>query len=138
MAKLNEITLQALLKAGKPVVVATGDGSGLSLRITSTGASWQLRYRHGGKAHWLTIGQYPECSLREAKKRATRERARIDEGVNPVAERRRSKLALRAAKTFRELAGDDEARVLPDLKPGSRFEPSWLACRRSVKGMPWP
>lgn len=120
MDRLNEQKLQVLLKEDKPVVVAVGDGSGLCLRITPTGASWQLRYRHAGKPPWLTLGKYPGVSLKQAQKKATKERARIDEGVDPVAERRRSALALRAAKTFRNLASDYEARVLPDLKPGTR------------------
>ncbi|MBI3528206.1 MAG: tyrosine-type recombinase/integrase [Betaproteobacteria bacterium] len=120
MAKLNEQKLQALLKENKPVVVAVGDGSGLSLRITATGAAWQLRYRHAGKPHWLTISKYSDCSLKEAQKKATKERARINEGIDPVADRRRSKLALKAAKTFRELAADYDARALPDLTPDTQ------------------
>lgn len=118
--RLNELRLQALLKEGRPRVIGTGDGTGLALRITASGVSWQLRYRHAGKAHWLTIGKYPECSLAEARKRATRERAGIDEGVDPVAERRRSKLALKAARTFRDLTADYERRYLPDLKPDTQ------------------
>jgi integrase len=117
MRRLTEQKLQTLLRENRPGVVAFGDGTGLSFRITASGASWQLRYRHAGKPHWLTIGKYPDCSLKAAQKRATGERARIGEGVDPVAERRRSKAALRAAKTFRDLAADYDARALPDLKP---------------------
>lgn len=122
MSRLNEQKVQALLKENKPVVVAVGDGTGLSFRITPTGASWQLRYRHSGKAHWLTIGKYPDCSFKDAQKAATKERARIGDGVDPVGERKRSKLALKAAKTFRELTADYETRALPDLKPGTQSD----------------
>jgi integrase len=120
MARLTESTLQALLRERRPQVVTTGDGSGLALRITSTAVTWQLRYRHGGKPRWLTLGRHPECSLTEARKRATSERARIQSGVDPVAERRRSKLALKAAKTFRELVADYALRSLGDLKPDTQ------------------
>jgi hypothetical protein len=58
---------------------------GLALRITQSGMIWQLRYRHGSKVHWLTQGTYPECSLKDAKKRAASERARINEGIDRVA-----------------------------------------------------
>jgi len=89
MRRLTEPQLQELLHAGNPVVLAVGDGTGLSFRITKTdskvAASWQLRYRHAGKAHWSTLGRYPELSLKEAKKKATKERAAIGEGVDPVA-----------------------------------------------------
>lgn len=120
MARLNGQKLQLLLKEGKPRVVAIGDGTGLALRITPTGASWQLRYRHAGRPHWLTLAKYADCSLKEAQKKATKERARINEGIDPVAARRSSALALKAAKTFRELAADYDARALPDLKPDTR------------------
>ena len=83
MARLNEQKLQLLLKEGKPRVVAIGDGTGLALRITPTGASWQLRYRHAGRPHWLTLAKYADCSLKEAQKKATKERARINEGALP-------------------------------------------------------
>lgn len=120
MSRLNEQKIQSLLKEDKPVVVAMGDGSGLSFRITKTDASWQLRYRHGGRPHWLTLGKYPDCSLKEAQKKATRERAKIGEGIDPIGEKRRAKAALKAAKTFRELAADYEVRAFPDLAQGSQ------------------
>ena len=126
MGRLTEPRLQELLHAGKPVVVAVGDGTGLSFRISKTdsglSASWQLRYRHAGKAHWSTLGRYPNISLKEAKKRATKERAAIGEGMDPVAERRRSRLALKAAKTFRELAEDYVDRALPDLAQSTQAD----------------
>ena len=120
MGRLTELKVQSLVKANKPAVVAVGDGSGLALRIRPTGVSWQLRYRHAGKARWLTIAKQSECSLKEAQKKATRERARINEGVDPVADRRRSRLALKAAKVFRDLATDFELRAFPDLAPGTQ------------------
>lgn len=122
MGRLTEVKAHALMKEGKPIVVAVGDGSGLALRVRSKGVSWQLRYRHAGKARWLTIGKYPDCSLKEAKERATKQRANIGDGIDPIAERRRSKLALRAAKTFGDLAADFELRAFPDLAPGTQSD----------------
>jgi hypothetical protein len=53
MGRLTEPRLQDLLHAGKPVVIAVGDGTGLSFRIAKTDskvtASWQLRYRTPAK-----------------------------------------------------------------------------------------
>lgn len=122
MGRLSEQKIQAVLKTGVPCVVAVGDGSGLSFRLTPSGASWQLRYRHGGKPHWLTVGRYPECSLKEAQKRAIKERARIGEGVDPVEERKQSRAALRAAKTFRDLWLDYKEKALPDLAPRTQVD----------------
>lgn len=115
MNRLTEQKAHALLRANKPGTTAIGDGTGLCLRITKSGSSWQLRYRFEGKAHWLTIGAFPGCSLVDAKKRATSERARIGQGVNPVAERRRNRMTLKAAKTFRDLWLDYKSRALLDL-----------------------
>lgn len=120
MDRLTEEKLKAMLESRVPGLRAVGDRSGLAIRITASGASWQLRYRHAGKPRWITIGKYPEHSLKEAQKRAVKERARIFDGVDPVAERRRAKLALKAAKTFRDLADDYQARALADLKPSTQ------------------
>lgn len=122
MVRLTELKVEALVKEGKTGVVAVRDGSGLALRITPSGASWQLRYRHGGKAHWLTIGKQCDCSLKEAQKRATKQRAKIGEGIDPIAERRRSRVALKAAKVFRDLATDFEVRVFPGLAPRTQSD----------------
>jgi integrase len=115
MAKLNEVRLQDLIKAGKPMVVAVGNGTGLSFRITSTGAGWQLRYVHAGKSRALALGKYPDVTLKDALKRATATRARIDAGIDPIEERRREQQALRSARTVRELVADFKARTFPDL-----------------------
>jgi hypothetical protein len=132
MGRLTEPRLQTLLREGNPVVIALGDGTGLSFRITRTetrvAGRWRLRYRHAGKAHWSTLGRYPKVSLKEAKKRATKERAAIAEGTHPVAERRRSKMALKAAKTFPELAEDYMPRALPDFAKNTL---------RDVRGFGW-
>jgi hypothetical protein len=45
-----------------------GDGDGLYLRKqTRDGASWTLRYRFGGRDRWITLGNYPDMSLAEAR-----------------------------------------------------------------------
>jgi hypothetical protein len=125
MGRLTELYIQELMRKSEPVAIAVGDGSGLCFVIPKiskpdqpvrTGAAvWKLRYRHGGKAHWLTLGAYSEISLKEAKRRATKERAAIADGADPVGVRRHSEMALKTAKTFRELANDYIARALPDL-----------------------
>jgi len=106
MRRLTQGKVESLISAGKPGVFPAGDGSGLCLSISKAGtASWELRYRYAGKARWYTIGRYSdELKLAGAKIKAGLERARIAGGVNPVAERRRSKLAQTSAKTLAEQA----------------------------------
>jgi hypothetical protein len=50
MVRLTELKVPALVRENKPAVDAVGDGSGLCLRITNSGASWQLRYRHAAES----------------------------------------------------------------------------------------
>jgi hypothetical protein len=121
MGRLTQGKVEALIRAGKPGVFAVGDGSGLCLSISKAGTvSWELRYRYAGKAHWYTVGRYSEeLKLAPAKIKAGLERARIAAGVNPVAERRRSKLAQTSAKTLSELAEDYLARALSNLAEGT-------------------
>src|SRR5262245_17693826 len=124
MGRLTQAKVESLMRAGKPGVFAVGDGSGLCLSISRAGtASWELRYRYAGKACWYTIGRHSdELKLADAKIKAGLERARISEGVNPVAERRRTRLAQTAAKTIAELAKDYLARALDSLAEGTQAD----------------
>ena len=87
MGRLTQGKIESLIRVGRPGVVAVGDGSGLCLSISKTGTvSWELRYRYAGKARWYTVGRYShELKLADAKLKAGLERARIAEGVDPVA-----------------------------------------------------
>jgi hypothetical protein len=121
MARLTEDKLETLKRSGEPVVIAIGDGSGLSFCISKAGtAIWKLRYRYAGKARWLTLGRYPEISLKEAKKRANKERVKVGDGVDPIAEKRRAKAALKAGGTFAALADDFMAKKGATYKESSR------------------
>jgi len=102
--RLSEKELNDIVRAKERAVVAVReDCPGLSLCVTPTSATWQLRYRLHGRAHWLTLGTY-KIGLKEARKRALKARAQISEGICP--ESRRARAALKAIATFRELADD--------------------------------
>lgn len=60
------------------------DSAGLYVLLTPAGGKlWRLKYRIGGKEKLLTLGQYPETPLKEARKR--RDGARKDRcGPGPV------------------------------------------------------
>lgn len=65
---------------------------GLVLRLTCSGAaSWSARgIMKDGRHGRVTIGTYPEVGLAEARKRALTQRAAIQGGADPVAEKRRN------------------------------------------------
>lgn len=52
----------------KAYTVADGDGLALFVHPRS-GKYWHFRYRVGGKAHRVSLGTYPEVSLRDARLR---------------------------------------------------------------------
>ena len=46
------------------------DGGGLYLEVlTSGGKSWRMKYRIDGKENRITFGQFPEMSLKDARKK---------------------------------------------------------------------
>ena len=112
--KLSDPQLRRWIKARVPV--AKSDGNGLTFTLSAAGtAAWVLRYRHGGKGRELTLGQYPDVSLKLARQRAGDARAEVQNGVDVARERQREKADSAAAKSFKQLAADYMAKKFPDL-----------------------
>ena len=97
--------LQAAKGAEKPV--KKFDERGLYLFAKPNGkASWHLKFMLHGKEKLISLGQYPEVSLKEAREKSVVERRKINEGVNPADARRAERLAAigSQANTFKVLA----------------------------------
>lgn len=83
----------ASVRGAKPTLsdrMEVGDPScrGLYLRVTSAGArsfSFRARPPGGGRVERLTLGTYPDLSLRDARLKADRLRRQIADGKNPFA-----------------------------------------------------
>lgn len=74
---------------------------GLALRVTAKGArSWVLNYIVNGRERRLTIGRLDEWPPAKARQRAREIRREIDEGHDPLDEKRRQ----RQAETFESFA----------------------------------
>jgi integrase len=92
----------AKLRAAKPSERAQKlfDGGGLYLLIQPTGArGWRLKYRYGGKEKLLSLGQYPEVALRDARERRDAARKHLANGVDPSAHRRAAEIQRRISGT---------------------------------------
>jgi integrase len=79
---------------------------GLWLRITASGTkSFAFRYRARGvrRVERLTLGKYPDVSLRDARARADKLRAQIAAGKNPSAHKREASVRSFAALAERYL-----------------------------------
>jgi Arm DNA-binding domain len=76
-----------------------GDGKGLYLSVKASGAkSWILRYMLNRKAREMGLGAFPLIGLAEARQKRDNERAKLIEGVDPIAARDAAKYADKEAQ----------------------------------------
>jgi len=123
MGALTDVQIKQWIKAKEPV--AKADGGGLTFTLSESGrASWILRYRIAGKGKEKTIGQYPDISLAEARRLASEDRAKVQQGVDVAAQKQRSKREVANSWTVRQL-GDDYLK-----KAQGRLEESTLDGQR--------
>jgi integrase len=112
---LTDVQLRQWIKQANPV--AMSDGGGLTFTLSKAGtATWVLRYRAGGKRRELTLGNYPDVSLSDARKLASQHRAAVDRGEDPADQKAaRKKEAATPKWTIKRLAEDFRTkRLVPD------------------------
>ena len=99
MGKLTVGFIQGVKEPGR-----YGDGDTLFLNVSKGGArSWVQRVVIDGRRCDLGLGPYPVVPLAKARRRAFENRVKIDDGIDPLAEKRRPRVpTFRAAaeKTF--------------------------------------
>ena len=104
-AKLTALAVERAHRSGEPVLLSDGDGLYLR-KQTRDGASWTLRYRFAGKEHWLTLGNYPDMSLAQARIEARQARVLLDKQQNPLDVRRAALAQERQKGSFKVLCED--------------------------------
>lgn len=68
------------------------DGAGLYLEIAPAGGKWwRFKYRFGGKEKRLSLGVYPDVSLKEAREKHAEARKLILSGLDPGEKRKTNK-----------------------------------------------
>jgi len=98
---LSDVAIRAAKPAAKPLKLS--DERGLFLLIQPSGGKlWRLKYRIAGKEKKLSLGRYPDVSLKEARERAGEARKLIAVGVDPSEKKRSDRIeaTLKAANTF--------------------------------------
>lgn len=83
------------------------DGDGLSLFVSTRGVkSWHFRFSWHGKQPRISLGTYPETTLREARELCEKSRALVAKGIDPRAERKQAKEAAGESRlnTFESVA----------------------------------
>ncbi|MGC4059868.1 MAG: tyrosine-type recombinase/integrase [Aquabacterium sp.] len=70
------------------------DGGGLYLELAPSGGKWwRLKYRVAGKEKRISLGTYPDVSLKEARERRDLARKQLTEGEDPSENRKAAKAA---------------------------------------------
>lgn len=111
---LTDIALKAARPAEKTQRLF--DGGGLYLEISPAGGRWwRFKYRFEGKEKRLSLGVYPDVSLRNARERRDEMRRLVANGVDPSVNRRVQKAAKaeRSANSFEAIAREWFAKHSP-------------------------
>jgi hypothetical protein len=114
---LTDTAIKAAKPKEKPYKL--GDSLGLFLAIQPTGAKWwRLKYRHAGKEKLLSLGVYPEVSLKKARERRDDARKKLSNGIDPSAERQaeRQSATTASANTFEAIGREWH----------TTFSPTWV------------
>lgn len=114
MDNLTDKAVQAAIKAAgaadKPRKISDGGGLYLDARPTGSGW-WRFRFRFDGKEGMLSLGTYPEVSLKDARERRDEARRQVAAGVDPSAARKEKKLERAAEQEVQRLVA--EGKPLP-------------------------
>lgn len=90
---------------------------GFGARVTAAGArSFILNYRAGARERRMTIGSFPDWSVKAAREQAKALKREIDVGHDPMAEREEE----RSAQTIAALCDLFETEYLPNRRPKTR------------------
>jgi integrase len=97
------------------------DGGGLFLLLNPNGSRWwRIKYRFGGKEKLLSLGVYPDISLKDARQRRDECRKTLSNGLNP-SDTRKTAHAVEVKSTADSLetvAREWYAKQLPSWTPG--------------------
>src|SRR5580704_9834432 len=96
------------------------DGGGLYLEVSPTsGKWWRLKYRFDGKEKRLSLGVYPDVSLKEARDRRDATRKLVADGIDPSEHRKATKSARadRAANSLEVVTREWFAKYSSDWAP---------------------
>jgi len=85
------------------------DGRGLYLEVAPSGGRWwRFKYRYAGKEKRLSLGVYPDVSLKDARERCEQARKVLAAGTDPSLARKAAKAAVRqgAENSFEAVSGE--------------------------------
>jgi len=99
MMALSDLMVRQAKAAEKPYSIPDTDG--LSLVVAPTGGkAWHFRYYWLGKQKRISLGNYPEIGLREARALRDEARALLAKGINPHTDRKQKRHAVKLASDY--------------------------------------
>jgi hypothetical protein len=94
-----------------------GDGVGLYLRVTKSGAkSWVFRYMVNRRAHEMGLGAIHAVSLAEARQKAAEARSLCTRGIDPLASKNAAEAERRRKEALEITFTDCAENALPRTK----------------------
>jgi integrase len=112
---LADIAIRNAKPQEKPVKLF--DTGGLYLLVNPNGSRWwRLKFRYGGKEKLISLGTYPETTLKAARERRDEARVMLAQGINPSAKRQATKAA--PAESFEAIAREWFAKFSPGWAKG--------------------
>lgn len=100
---LTDTTLKALKPSDKPYIVS--DDRGLYVEVFPTGGIiWRYRYRLNGSREKLTLGKYPDLTLKNARRKRDDAAQIVALGQSPAQKKQRAKVADADTVTLKEFA----------------------------------
>lgn len=109
--KAKELSALEVGRLKSPGLWAVGGVAGLYISVNETGGrSWILRLMVGSKRREMGLGGYPDVTLAGAREKARAAREQVEQGIDPVLERKRLASAMMAAQaseiTFTKATSD--------------------------------
>lgn len=136
MAHKSLTDMAARNAKGKEKPYKLAAGAGLYLQVMSNGNRyWRMKYRHAGKEKLLSIGVYPEVTLKEACDKRDAARAQLRDGKDPSEEKQLGKLKAQLSADGRFGAVALEwLETRGDLAESTRSKAKWML---ETYAFPW-
>src|SRR5437016_13400237 len=84
---LTDRAIRNAKPADKPIRLF--DGGGMYLEIARSGGKWwRFKYRFGGKEKRLSLGVFPDTTIRDARDARDEARKLLAKGIDPSAQRK--------------------------------------------------
>ena len=108
---LTDTKIKNLQPKDKLYRLFDGQGYGLYLEVLPNGSKkWRQKYRNDGRYKCITLGTYPETSLKDARSKAIDQKRLLESGKDPLVERHKETPTV---FTFAQLTKDWQKRFFP-------------------------